>query len=151
MSVKNTLQWYSCTDILLIWRNCWPHEHTCTHKPTHTHTLFTVKVNGSAKGPDSTLLYYHGTLRTVRLDLLGEHMSTAAGFNTSKRPITGQKTAAASVEDVGLGCLWSALQSLKNCAGVTPHSVTKRFKSFFLGKNALVSASPTWIFTCFLW
>lgn len=102
MSVKNTLQWYSCNDILLIWRNCWPHEHTCTHTPTHT--LFTVKVNGSAIGPDSTVLYYHGTLTTVRLDLLGKQMSTAVGLNTSKRPITGQKTAAASVEDVGL---WS--------------------------------------------
>lgn len=59
------------------------------HTQTHTHTL-TAKVNGPTIGPDSTVLYCHRTETTLRLDLLGEQMTTAVGFNTSETSRDGK-------------------------------------------------------------
>lgn len=67
--------------------------------------MHTVKVNGPAKRPDSTVLYYHRTETTLRLDdLLGEQWITAVGFNTSKRSIKGCKMAAASFSRILYFC-----------------------------------------------
>lgn len=154
---KNIFQWYSCTDILLIWRNCSPHERTCTHKPTHTRT---VKVDGPAIGPDSTVLYRHGTQTTLRLDeLLGEQMTTVVGFNTSEGSITGRKTAAVSLEDfLFLSQPWESVMKKKTgvfpLAASTPdqtvplfhHILRPRANRLFMIKNALVSASLMWLF-----
>ncbi len=63
--------------------------HTNPHTNPHTHT-HTVKGNGPAMRPGSTVLYYHKTHTTLRRDdLLGEKWITAVGFNTSERSMTG--------------------------------------------------------------
>lgn len=59
------------------------------HTNPHAHTL-TVKVNGPAIRPDSTVLYYHGTETTLRLDLLWEQMTTAVSTHLKEKSQDGK-------------------------------------------------------------